>query len=353
MKEVKMVLPNLASDTAGAASALFSLGGLTVIHDAAGSLEVFLTYEEARTLEGKRTVGSKLNRLDAITGNDQVVLDKIIAECELDPPNFIALIGSPVPFTIGTDLDGIAAEAENLTGIPAIAVTAGGFKTYESGVGDALKKLIHKCTLSPSAHEGYIVNLLGATPMDFSPVEIEGICDQLKKQGATKVNTLTMAEGMDEIYHAGEADLNLVISVSGLSAAKYMKRKFGIQYSIGVPMDAVTATGKKALILGEAVLGKQIAKNMQEAGCNAVAGVVGNDAKEIFPEVNAISLDTEEKLQEELQKDYDLILGDPLYKLLLPSGFSGSYVERPHRALSGRLYPPAEKTLDKSLKLIP
>ena len=38
MKDFRMILPNPASDTAGAASLLFQLNGLTIIHDAAGSM---------------------------------------------------------------------------------------------------------------------------------------------------------------------------------------------------------------------------------------------------------------------------------------------------------------------------
>ena len=352
MKEVKMVLPNLASDTAGAASALFQKGGLTVIHDAAGSLEVFLTYEEARSLEGRRTVVSKLNRLDAITGNDQALIDKILAECEMNPPAFVAIIGSPVPFTIGTDLDGIAAEVEFLTGIPAFAVTAGGFDTYETGVGEALKKLVQKFTRSPAPHEGYIVNLLGATPMDYSPAEIIGICDHLKGQGAALVRSLTMSEGMEEIIHAAEADMNLVISSSGLPTAKLMKRKYGIPYTIGVPMSVPSLADKKVLILGEVVFAKQMAKNLISSGCEAIAGIIGKDNKEIFPEIPAVLLDTESKIQAKLQKDYDIIIGDGLYKLMLPENHSAFYIERPHRALSGRLNEPVKQTLDEFIQSI-
>lgn len=350
MTEVKMVLPNLASDTAGAASALFSLGGLTVIHDAAGSLEVFLTYEEARSLDGRRTVGSTLNRLDAITGNDQSLVDRIVSECETNPPNFVAIIGSPVPFTIGTDLEGIAAEVETITGIPAFGVTAGGFDTYESGVGDALKKLVQKLTVTPAPHEGYIVNLLGVTPMDYSPAEIQGICNHLKTQGAAQVRTLTMTEGVDEIIHAAEADLNLVISNSGMAAAKLMKRKFGIPYSIGVPMELPKIKNKKILVLGESVFAKQLTENLICVGCDATAGIIGMDHKEIFPQVPCLPMNTEEKIQAELKKDYDLILSDGLYRLLLSESRDTVYITRPHRGLSGRLYEPAQETLDQFLE---
>ena len=77
MKDIRMVLPPMASDTAGAASTLFSLDGLTVIHDAAGSMESYITFDESRELEGKRTVASRLSRLEAITGDDAILLEKV------------------------------------------------------------------------------------------------------------------------------------------------------------------------------------------------------------------------------------------------------------------------------------
>ena len=48
--------------------------------------------------------------------------------------------------------------------------------------------------------------------------------------------------------------------------------------------------------------------------------------------------------------DYYAVIGDPLYKLLLPKNSPGIFIERPHRAQSGRLYPPTEKTLDELIE---
>ena len=175
MKDIRIVLPNPASDTAGAASILFQLGGLTIIHDAAGSMESYITFDESRSLEGRRTVASRLSRLEAITGNDSILLSKIETECAENPPPFTAILGSPVPFTIGTDLDGIAAEAEYITNIPTFAVNSGGFAIYDKGAGEALKKVLEKTTRPPTGHTGYIIHLLGASPMDYSPAEIDAM----------------------------------------------------------------------------------------------------------------------------------------------------------------------------------
>lgn len=357
MKDIRMILPNLASDTAGAASTLFALNGLTVIHDAAGSMESYITFDESRELEGKRTVASRLSRLEAITGDDAILLDKLEEECAAEQPPFLAVLGSPIPFTIGTDLDGIAAEAEFRTGVPAFAVTAGGFACYDRGAGEALKKVIEKTAKAPESHEGMIVNLLGATPMDYSDAEIDGIRAGLLAEGAAAVRTLTLADGMGEMVHAAEADRNLVISMAGLPAARYMEKKYGIPYTVGVPVGAVNAlaaedTQRKVLLLGEAVLTKQLTSLLRQAGIAAVAGITANDDPAIFPESPALRLDTEAGIRAELKKNYAAVVGDPLYKLLLPRDGETRFIERPHRALSGRLYPAAPHTLDQLLSEI-
>lgn len=353
MKDIRMILPNMASDTAGAAAMLFALDGLTVIHDAAGSMESFITFDEARDLEGKRTVASRLSRLEAITGDDGILLGKLEQECEGEKPPFIAILGSPVPFTIGTDLEGIAAEAQWSTGVPSFGVNSGGFALYDKGAGEALKKVIEK-TVSPKPQIKGRVNLLGASPMDYSATELEGIRKNLLDRGAAEIYTLTCAHGMEELELAAQAEYNLVISLSGLPAARYMKEKFGTDYTIGVPISGIKTwpgemIGQRVLVLGEAVLTKQLVHAMEKAGIRAVAGITANDDPEILPQVNAVRLDTEEKIRLELEKEYDLIVGDPLYRLLLPSGAKGKYVIRPHRALSGRLYPPEENTLEKMM----
>ncbi len=354
MKDVRMILPNPASDTAGAASLLFQLNGLSIIHDAAGSMESYITFDEARELAGKRTVASRLSRLEAITGDDSILLGKIEEACANDRPPFIAVLGTPVPFTIGTDLEGIAAEAEFITGIPAFGVNSGGFEIYDKGAGEALKKVLQKTVQPPNGHTGQIVNLLGATPMDYSPAEIADIEQLLYARGADTVHNLTMTDGMEQIYQAAEADHNLVISVSGLPAARYLKQKYGIPYTIGLPLEPITdveaASLHRVLVIGESVWAKQLAGIIRQiSGVTAVAGLISNDDAEIFPDVASIRLDTENSIRLELKKDYTIIIGDPLYRLLLPQNHNCIFIERPHRALSGRLYPFSEYKLSHYL----
>lgn len=367
MKDIRTVLPNIASDTTGAAAALFEAGGLSIIHDAAGSHEVFVTFEEARSLEGRRTVSSRLTQFEAVTGDDSRLMEAIINECESEPPEFIAIIGSPVPFTIGADLDGLAAEAEFSTGVPAFGVNCGAFDPYDRGAGEALLKLLERKVLPPSGGDTVSVNLMGATPLDYSSAEIAGICARLRAGGVERVNVIAMDGGIEAFTSAAEARASLVISIAGLPAARFLKERFGIPYFMGVPLSDMSAAGvcgaifaaaehapppavepgREMLVIGEAVFAKNLARGYMELCSHpAAAGIIGSFDQEIFPDVPHIILDTEEKIRAELAKGYFAVCGDPLYKLLLPADSGTIFIERPHRAQSGRLYPPAAAPLD-------
>ena len=355
-----MILPPLASDTAGACSMLFESGGLTVIHDAAGSMEVFCTFEEQRSLEHCRTVVSSLNQLEAATGNEQVLREKIVTELAQQPAPFAAIVGSPVPFTICIDLDGIAAEAEERSGTPVFAVTAGGFGLYHQGAGEALKKLLQRLSQPPRPQKGTLVNLLGAFPMDQSSAELEGMRRALLEAGADAVHSLTMNGSLDEVRHAADAALNIVIGTAGLPAAKWLKQKYKLPYVTGIPFDAESArllldgktpavmpvSGPRVLVLGESVFALSLARLCQTRfGMRAEAGCVTGALPGLAPEVARVKPETEPALRAVLAGEYDVIVGDPLYRLLLPAQSRAVFVERPHQALSSRLNPPVQEPL--------
>lgn len=56
--------------------------------------------------------------MDAVLGNDEKFIDATLKAAEDLNPSIIAYLGSPVPTVIGTDLKGMAAETENISGIP-------------------------------------------------------------------------------------------------------------------------------------------------------------------------------------------------------------------------------------------
>ena len=365
MKDIRMILPPLASDTAGACSMLFESGGLTVIHDAAGSTEVFITFEEQRDLDKCRTVGSQLSQVEAVTGNDQILLDRITTELERRPAPFAAIVGTPVPFTICIDLEGIAAEAEERSGTPVFSVGAGGFQLYHRGAGEALKKLLERMTPPDAVQKKGRVNLLGAFPMDLSSAELEGVRSCLLEAGAEEVCSLTMNGGLDEITSPALCNANIVLSLSGLPAAKWMKQKFGVPYAVGLPFDRESAarllareerpapqpeTGKQVLVLGESVFAASLADLCRRRGFRATAGLAEGLLPGWKPEGPFVVPETETQLKQLLAGDWDVIVGDPLYRLLLPRDSKAVFLNRPHQALSARLYPPAAEPLENLLQ---
>ena len=50
--------------------------------------------------------------MDAVLGNDDKFIQMALNAAESLDPTLIAFLGSPVPMIIGTDLEGMAAEAE-------------------------------------------------------------------------------------------------------------------------------------------------------------------------------------------------------------------------------------------------
>lgn len=95
-------------------------------------------------------------------------------------PDLMALVGSPVPMVIGADLEGIAVELEERTGIPSFGFDTTGTAYYDRGAFRAAKALMDRYTAKQAAKEAAIerrVNILGALPMDFGKgEEIDHLC---------------------------------------------------------------------------------------------------------------------------------------------------------------------------------
>ena len=73
----------LAPDYSGAASALFDLGGIVVMHDASGCTGNFTGYDEPRWMGSRSAVYcSGLRRMDAVLGNDEKFIDATLKAAE-------------------------------------------------------------------------------------------------------------------------------------------------------------------------------------------------------------------------------------------------------------------------------
>ncbi|MCD8232390.1 MAG: oxidoreductase [Clostridiales bacterium] len=296
MRQVTGLTSTYSSDEFGICSALYELGGMVVMHDASGCNSTYTTHDEPRWYDMDSMIFiSAISEMEAIMGDDDKFIEDLVETAEELQPKFIALVGAPIPYMIGTDLEAIAAIVSERVQIPCFAFAANGMHDYTRGVSMALERIVReyateavysgrqKGSLETENHAGKLdrtetniypgksetgtpvfrdeqqrvqsspasnredvrkqcmaapitVNILGATPLDFS---LNGSVDSIQKwisnQKMRMGSCLSIGCTLDNIREMGNADVNLVISAGGLAAAEILRERFGTPYVVGVP----------------------------------------------------------------------------------------------------------------------
>ena len=381
MKQIASRISIYSADALGVCSALYELGGLCVMHDASGCNSTYNTHDEPRWYDFDSMVYiSGLSEMEAIMGDDQKFIDDIVYTAKELSPNFIAMAGTPIPTMIGTDFKAIANIIEKETNIPTFGFDTTGMHSYVSGAYKAFEALA-KRFLKRNDKESRVekkesidkesreakntiikVNILGATPLDFSiNKSVEAMVDLLKENNFEVISTWAMGSSLEYIKNAGDADVNLVVSYSGMGAAKYMYENLNIPYVIGTPFGKEFA--KKVISdLKEVKSTKEnkISYSNREIDKDAEITIVGESimseslayaiSKEKNKTVNVISsLETDEKLLlegdkiamfeddiEKCLKNSKTIIADPLFRPICP--LDSNFISLPHEAFSGRIY---------------
>ncbi len=147
----QITMTTYASDVSGAASALYELGGMSVIHDASGCNSTYSTHDEPRweTMDSAVYV-SALNEMDAVLGNESVLAQNLIDACRSLKPAFAMLAGTIIPMMTGSDLKGIAHDVEAATGVPAFALSTNGMRDYTVGAAQAWIELARRFAKAPA-----------------------------------------------------------------------------------------------------------------------------------------------------------------------------------------------------------
>lgn len=246
-------IPVYSGDVSGAASALYEFGGMTVIHDPSGCNSTYNTHDELRWSKRESAIYiSGLRESDAVNGNDdRLINDTVWAALSLEKrPAFIALCNSPVPDIIGTDFHSIAKIIEKKSGIPTFYIRTNAMHDYTHGASNAFYKIAEKFLSPHSAPtspkhipSGRIrVSLLGLTPFEYPyDSQVDAIYDLLESNGfEIRANwgkgTAKHPVSFDDIQKAPDADVNLVLSSSGMKAAGLLEAAYGIPYIIGDPL---------------------------------------------------------------------------------------------------------------------
>lgn len=381
MKQIASRISIYSADAFGVCSALYELGGLCVMHDASGCNSTYNTHDEPRWYDFDSMVYiSGLSEMEAIMGDDQKFIDDIVYTAKELSPNFIAMAGTPIPTMIGTDFKAIANIIEKETNIPTFGFDTTGMHSYVSGAYKAFEALA-KRFLKRNDKESRVekkesidkesreakntiikVNILGATPLDFSiNKSVEAMVDLLKENNFEVISTWAMGSSLEYIKNAGDADVNLVVSYSGMGAAKYMYENLNIPYVVGTPFGKEFAN-KVIEDLKEVKSTKEnkVSYDNRKIDKDAEITIVGESimseslayaiSKEKNKTVNVISsLETDEKLLlegdkiaifeddiEKCLKNSKTIIADPLFRPICP--LDSNFISLPHEAFSGRIY---------------
>ncbi len=239
MSNLNIYLPPFTPDYSGCSSALYELGGMIILHDASGCTGNVLGYDEPRWEKAASSRAlvycSAYRHIEAVLGQDDRVIDRIVKAAESLRPKFIAIVGSPVPMLVGTDYIGMAREIESRTGIPSFGFDTKGLEFYDNGYMTATIALIKRYTEKLPTLEGSI-NLLGLTPIDFGYKGNDRAILALLEENGIKVNcSFSMNFSLDDIRRAGQAELNVALSEAGYEVALYMQRAYGIPFISSVP----------------------------------------------------------------------------------------------------------------------
>lgn len=374
MAILSIYLSPFAPDYSGVSSVLFDLNTVTAMHDASGCTGNYTGYDEPRWYGSKSPIFcSGLREIDAVLGDDEKLIKKMIAAAEDLKPDLMALVGSPVPMVIGSDLVGVAEELQERTGIPSLGFDTTGTAYYDKGVAMAtiglLKKFTKKAEMVPGT-----VNILGANPLDFGTGEnLEDLKKLIQNAGYEITACLSMGYTMEDLKKASTAQVNLAVSRAGYLIGEYMQRAYGIPYVCGLPvgksggkmyleMIRQTTENRESVVMQETyrsksaevlIIGEQVQSNAIRLALEAEYGMKNIVVGCLFGKEERLSrpqdknLSSERLIQEEMNKDgYRIIIADPFMKQLLKPESQAEFYENAQYAVSSKV------AADKAARII-
>ena len=378
MKGLRIRIPPFAPDQSGAAAVFCELGGLTVILDAGGCAGNICGFDEPRWFGSRSAIFSAgLRDMDAILGRDDRLVEKIASATEQIAGSHVAVIGTPVPAVIATDYRAIGRMIRKRTGLPVITVETDGTRLYDRGASLAWKKLFETFARKGNAAcAKKRIGLLGASPLEFgsstvdsremkaclerlfSRMELpEGLRADLQRFGDGNPGRswmiYGMGHGLDRVEEAGDNLFNVVLSPSGLAAAKFLEQSFGTPWLMACPPEFVAewkewSAGRNAFLSLE---GKKILIVHQQALANTARSEILSRVKAEITVGSWFMMDENEMAPGDLSfreerewishiraAGYDVVIADPLFRRAVP-GCKSIWIDLPHFAVSGKRMP--------------
>lgn len=367
MKQTSRIISTYSADTFGVCSALFELGGMVVMHDASGCNSTYTTHDEPRWYDMDSMVYiSGLSEMEAIMGDDGKLIDDIAEAADNLHPKFIAVAGTPIPAMTGFDFTAAAELIEERTGIPAFGFATTGMKSYVTGASMAFAGIAERFTeknVDRTAHLS--VNILGLTPLDFSVNgSDQSMKNFLEKAGFEVISSWAMGSTLEEMAIAGRASVNLVVSATGLGAAKVLKERFGTPYVVGTPVGAAfqkrlaevlietalrgkctedcgemvtpeNLSSSEIAVIGEGITSLSLAQAIELEYRMGVKVICATECDKAFFRQKDLLVSCEDDIIDALQ-GMKMVIADPLYRPICPK--DATFICLPAENFSGRIY---------------
>lgn len=365
LPRLSLALPPFAPDTAGAAAVLYPLGGMTVIVDAGGCAGNICGFDEPRwqeDAEPSAVFSAGLRDMDAIMGRDANLVAKIREAAAELTVSFVGLVSTPVPAIIATDFRAVCRMVEKETCLPAIAVRTDGTRLYDRGASAACDALVQKFTAPrPSDAMRTGLGVLGLTPLDFSRAESASLRALLGGEEADTAGTpVRFFDRLDDFREAARLKELLVVSPTGLRAARRLQRQWGIPIRTELPPAFIHEAFSAVLSRLAALLRDRQPREVLIVHQQILANGLRRAIRQRFPALpaGAVTVGSFFALDRALQWEGDLhfrgeqdfhaylqahpdaiVIGDALLARAMPESFGGTLIDLPHFALSGRRAP--------------
>ena len=361
MKGLRKYLTPFAPDQSGAVSVLYALGGILIIIDAGGCVGNICGFDEPRWQDRASAIFSAgLRDMDAILGRDELLVKKLAMAAEEIDASFIALIGTPVTAVIGTDYHALTRMAERKIKLPVLAIDTNGMELYDRGASKAYEELVRTFVGQQEQGEdaqadaryedqketGAQSGILGLNPLDMSDTAAEEkIRAWYRERGYSCCRIYGGADTMSWIREGNVVEKNIVVSPSGLAAARLLERKFGIPYICENPLgtrfagelDKALVHGKRVLVVDQQISAESIRTVLERDHGAAVTTAGWFLMDPALRREGDVRLSDEDDFTELAESgNFDVIIGDPVLQRMAKH-FQGTWIEKRAFSLSGKM----------------
>jgi len=353
-----------ATDSTGICSMFADSKALIIGHDPSSSAVRGYQLTEHREDKTSVNVGLQINEMALILGDLDYYVEKYYEhynqkdhqDCDL-----IVLLHAPVSSMINLDIRLCAKMLQQkLPGVTVLPMDNNGNRYYDEGLSMAYQEVLKLADSDLKEKIPHTVNLLGLNTLDYPDAkDRQAIESAVCNQGYKILSVFGMQTDLDRLKQSVQAEKNIVVSASGIFAARLMEEKWGIPYSyltdfivdwkdsrMGQALQAVNALSnpKEILIIGEQVSSNLLRLALKKNGSPKVTVSSWFILDEEIKRDGDFVIQDEAQLKEVLQDSrYDVVIGDPVFKAFWDDSSKRSYIELSHppvapnnRAFGGR-----------------